>query len=169
MLGKSYSGIGSRTVPEKVIEQILELSVLLAQKGMILRSGGADGADTAFEVGCDSVNGQKEIYLPWKGFNDNTGIDSTKIDTYDEAQQIAEEYHPAWKYLKHYSKKFHTRNVYQVLGKDLNSPVEFVVCYTQDGKASGGTGQAMRIAEANNIPIYNLYFPETYDNLKQLK
>lgn len=49
-----------------------------------------------------------------------------------------------------------SRNSYQVLEKDLNTPVEFVLCWTKDGKASGGTGQAMRIAKDKNIPIFNL-------------
>ena len=39
-----------------------------------------------------------------------------------------------------------------------NPPSNFVVCYTPDGKASGGTGQAIRIAEYYNIPIYNLFY-----------
>jgi len=29
-----------------------------------------------------------------------------------------------------------TRNVCQVLGMDLNTPVSFVVCYTRDGATS---------------------------------
>ena len=43
----------------------------LALEGFVLRSGGADGADTFFEIGCDMSNGLKEIYLPWNNFNNN--------------------------------------------------------------------------------------------------
>lgn len=162
---KYYSGIGSRTLPEKIEEQIFRASIFLAERNYVLRSGGADGSDTAFEVGCDSVAGKKEIYLPWENFNHKKGIDSPKLETYKKAQEIASKYHPSWTYLKPYAKKFHTRNVYQVLGKDLHTPVEFVVCYTQDGKASGGTGQAMRIAKKRGIPIFNLYYDDAYDKL----
>lgn len=161
-----YSGIGSRNVPDKVVEQIFRISVFLAERNYILRSGAADGCDAAFEVGCDSVSGEKEIYLPWKRFNGHShGIDSPTLKTYLEARKLAEKYHPEWKHLSEAARKFHTRNVYQVLGESLCEPVSFVVCYTNDGKASGGTGQAMRIALDWGIPIYNLYYDDTYDKL----
>lgn len=56
------------------------------------------------------------------------------------------------------------RNAYQVLGKNLKSPVKFVLCYTDDGcqtdaertRKTGGTGQAITIADFNNIPVINL-------------
>ena len=35
------------------------------------------------------------------------------------------------------------------------TPVEFVVCYTKGGKRTGGTGQALRLAEILSIPIYD--------------
>jgi hypothetical protein len=55
------------------------------------------------------------------------------------------------------------RNTYQVLGADLNMPADVVVCWTVDGKASGGTGQAMRIAKDYAIPIVNLYHQNQLD------
>ena len=50
---------------------------------------------------------------------------------------------------------------------DLATPVNCVVCWTRDGKASGGTGQAMRFAEYLEIPIFNLYSANALDNLAQ--
>lgn len=57
-------------------------------------------------------------------------------------------------------KKLLTRNGYQVLGKDLNTPSEYLICYS-NGK--GGTQQAIRIAEDINInvPIFNLWWYDT--------
>jgi hypothetical protein len=48
------------------------------------------------------------------------------------------------------------RNCYQMLGLDLKTPVEFVICWTPQGKGAGGTGQALRIARDLKIPIYDL-------------
>lgn len=48
------------------------------------------------------------------------------------------------------------RNVCQILGADLHTPVQMVICWTKGGKLVGGTAQALRIARANNIPIFNL-------------
>lgn len=42
-----------------------------------------------------------------------------------------------------------------LLGRDLNDPVDFVVCWTPGAQAVGGTGQALRIAEAYGIKVYN--------------
>jgi len=48
-----YAGIGSRSTPDNVLGIMEKLGIVLAKKGFILRSGGADGADKAFEKGCD--------------------------------------------------------------------------------------------------------------------
>ena len=126
----------------------------MAKRGYILRSGGADGSDTAFEIGCDRVNGKKEIYLPWKNFNGNKS--NLIFDDDIEAINIAKKYHPAYNGLSQGAKRLISRDSYQVLGKDLKTPSKYIICYT-DG--TGGTSQALRIAEdiQINIPIFNLY------------
>lgn len=151
-----YAGIGSRTTPNDILVQMYNIAVLLAKKGYILRSGGADGADSAFEKGCDSVNGKKEIYLPWKGFNNNK---SELYKPTQEAFETARANHPRWFYLKDGAQKLHARNSHQILGLDLKSPVKFVICWTQE---SGGTEQALRLARNNEIQIINLYHVSDY-------
>ena len=64
-MNKIYSGIGSREIPYDVEELMVMIGKFLALKGFTLRSGGADGSDISFETGCDLVNGNKEIYIPW--------------------------------------------------------------------------------------------------------
>jgi hypothetical protein len=64
--------------------------------------------------------------------------------------------HPYWDNLTQGGKKLHTRNACQVLGADLKTHVDFVICWTPDGKPSGGTRTAIIIAEQNGIPVYNL-------------
>jgi hypothetical protein len=53
-----------------------------------------------------------------------------------------------------------------VLGWDLSAPVDFIVCWTKDGKASGGTGQALRLAEDRGIVIENLFFEDVRELVK---
>jgi peptidoglycan/xylan/chitin deacetylase (PgdA/CDA1 family) len=72
----------------------------------------------------------------------------------NDAYVIAEKYHPAWTRCSPGAKKLHARNSHQILGKDLQTPCDFVVCWS-DG--SGGTEQALRIAKDYNVPIYNFY------------
>lgn len=58
-----------------------------------------------------------------------------------------------------------SRNSYQVLGENLSSPVDFVVCWTENGGLIGGTAQAIRIAYANKIPVFNLYNKDSIERL----
>lgn len=106
------------------------------------------GADTAFEKGSMGAN---EIFRA--------------SDANAAALHLASLYHPAWNRCSDYAKKLHARNGFQVLGRDLNSPSDFIVCWTKDGKASGGTGQAIRIATAYQIPVFNLYHADAGTNL----
>lgn len=77
----------------------------------------------------------------------------------DLAMEVAEYFHPRWQYLKQGAKKLHARNSHQVLGPNCDDPVDLVVCWTQDAKGGGGTGQAIRIAKHHKIEIWDLADP----------
>lgn len=125
----------------------------LAISGLQLRSGGARGADTAFEEGCDKAKGLKQIFLPYENFNRN---ESPFFTVTKEARLLAKQFHPAWEHLGFTGRNFMGRNCYQVLGLDLQTPVDFIVCWTHRGRIEGGTGQALRMADHYNIPVCNL-------------
>ena len=173
---KAYTGIGSRATPAEILKVMFQLGDALAQQGWILRSGAAPGADTAFESGArTSLFQQKgvtrpEIYLPWEGFEGRPKGQVYRTEPQAEAYEIAAEFHPGWKYLKQGARKLHARNVHQILGFNVNEPElsSFVVCWTPDGKGKGGTGQALRIAEAYGVEeIYDLYHKENLDTVKE--
>ena len=167
---KAYAGVGARKTPPEILQSMCEIAEHLAQCGYQLRSGAADGADSAFERGCDRAGGSKQIYLPWKGFNNHT---SRLYPPTAEALQIAQRYHQAWHGLRSSVKKLMARNSYQVLGHDLTTPVQFVLCWTPDGattktsRQTGGTGQAIRIAAAHDIPVFNLYLEDHHQRLQR--
>lgn len=155
---KYYAGIGSRETPIKLQTEIDKIVNLLNNHNYILRSGGAVGADSMFEKNAI----MKEIFLPWKEYNGNKSLlFNDNIIGWD----MAKKYHPAWNNLTHGAKKMMVRNCYQILGYDLNTPVDFVVCWTKGGKLKGGTAMAMRIAMDLNIPIYNLYNDNIYEEI----
>jgi hypothetical protein len=170
-----YAGIGSRKTPKDVLFIMERIGQSLASR-FVLRSGGAGGADTSFERGANRGQGVTEIFLPWKGFNaddedreflpvSDLFLDNLPQKIQYEAAEIAKQFHRHWNELTIGGKKLHTRNVLQILGRDLNTPSEFVICWTKDGKATGGTGQAMRIAKSKGIPIYNLKNNDDRDSL----
>ena len=162
-----YTGIGSRLISETMISMMTFIAKCLAEHSYTLRSGAADGADSAFEAGAI----KKEIYLPWKGFNKHS---SHYYVLNEKALQIASQNHPVWSKLTPAAQKLHGRNVYQVLGYDLDLPSDFVICWTKDGCESyirrtyltGGTGTALSIASKNNIPIFNLSNADCYERLQ---
>jgi len=157
---KSYAGIGSRNTPDIVLIKMYNIAKQMWNLDYLLRSGGANGADNAFEEGCKSINGSMEIYLPWNNYN---GRVMDKNHTYlipDLAYDIARKYHPAWGKLTEGAKKLMARNSLIILGQDLESPVDLVICWTKNGEVAGGTGQALRIAEDYNITILNLAIKE---------
>lgn len=165
-----YAGIGSRKTPPAVLDYMRRVAARLAALGWVLRSGAADGADTAFEQGCIAAGGQSEIWLPWRGFNNHadTGFYPTSAHV-----AIAETVHPFWERLSRGPRALHSRNVGQVLGADVVTPVSFVLCWTPDGcetessrtRDTGGTGTAIVLAHRRGLPVFNLAQPDARDRL----
>ena len=156
-----YTGIGSRETPDEYLDECFALAGDLASNGLTLRSGGAPGADQAFEEGAAVMDGPREIYLPWPGFEAKArekirDLDCEFPEPTAEAYVMAKEYHPRWGALSYGGRKLMARNVHQVLGLDLLTPSLFILCWTKNGSGKGGTGQALRIAKDFNVPVYDL-------------
>ena len=131
---------------------------------MVLRSGGADGADSAFERGCFKAGGVAEIYLPWQRFNGSNS--SLILKENDGAYEIARKFHPRFDALSQGAQKLQARNSYQVLGYDLSTPADFVLCWTKKGFGKGGTGQAIRLARHHSIPILDFGLYQTVPDMR---
>jgi predicted NAD-dependent protein-ADP-ribosyltransferase YbiA (DUF1768 family)/O-acetyl-ADP-ribose deacetylase (regulator of RNase III) len=177
-----YAGIGSRETPTEIQDVMTAAAAKLESRGFTLRSGFAGGADTAFELGTRKDD-LREIFAPWKGFGSNPDSKHEKkrwdqIRRHEEmtgerfepakarllegamfrkAEQLAAPHHPKWEELPDGHRKLHSRNMGQVYGPNLDTPARFEMAYTVDGKASGGTGQAIRTAQASGIPVLNLH------------
>lgn len=150
-----YAGVGSRQTPPDVLALMTVIARRLAARGFVLRSGGAVGADRAFEKGAP----HREIYLPW---TDYSPLAARLYTPTTEAFVLASKHHRAWSRLGGAAKALHARNAHIVLGTYLKTPALFVVCWTRDGAIekttaeTGGTGQAIRIAVAHGIKVWNL-------------
>ena len=152
-VGNIYAGIGSRETPKEILELMTLAAKAFADKGFTLRSGGAIGADVAFEKGCGT---NKQIFRA--------------KDCTEAAKEMTSKYHPAWDKCNDYARNLHGRNCQILLGRDVTNPepVKFVLCWTKDGKDTGGTGQAIRIATDMGIPVYNLYHREVVERIKTM-
>lgn len=167
-----YAGIGSRETPDDILLLMEQSATILARKGFICSTGAAIGADQACANGALLGGGNVHLHLPWKGYNSDwsnklVGNVSYFIlqPTDSAAYKSVEEYHPAHKRIvdKRGPMALHARN-YNILFKP--DKVDFIICWTRDGKIDGGTGQALRIAADNNIRVYNLGILEVANNFK---
>ena len=151
-----YAGIGARATPASVLADMTVMSGWLARTGWHLSSGGADGADAAFASG--ALAGQRTIWLPWRDYNGHRGPDCRVLSAAAMAAciEIAAPLHPAWERCSPAVRKLHARNAAVLSGGNLDRPVHAVVAFTSEGRVEGGTGMAIRIAEASGIPVLNL-------------
>ena len=180
--------IGSRQLEQKQeyfedIKLCYNVCMRLAQLGITFTSGlceiGMDGiAQKAYSKAVDlglAKESQFEVYvadqynirrstLPRK----HLAIVRNK-DLISETERIASEVHPAWDRCNEWARGMHSRNCHQILGCDLQSPVDAVVCWTPDGKIQGGTATAIRIALKYNIPVFNLGTKDKESVLQSIK
>lgn len=168
-----YSGIGSRRTPAAVLELMEAIAARRARAGLILRTGGSPGADQAFARGALAAGGRLELYLPWPGFESDAraaGEEGARMQTLehpaDAAYELSKAFHPRWRSLAAPERALLARDAHEVLGATLELPSELVLCWTADGSLDGdgllddGTGQALRIAAAWNVPVFNLARPD---------
>ena len=109
-----YCGVGSRETPPAIQQIMRTIAAELGARGWLLRSGHAEGADIAFEIG--AKDHPKEIYLPWQGFNGgragaggaNGAINPATLSSYNQAMVYAQHFHPAWEKCPQGARALHT-------------------------------------------------------------
>ena len=164
-----YAGIGSRETPANVLAVMSNVAKYLQGLGYTLYSGGAKGADTAFSNGVTDRTA-KVIFTASNAPSD------------EKAKTIAREVHLNPSALSDAVINLMARNTYQVMGADLDSPVDFVLAWTPNGetkasdrvyhgkgnpKNTGGTGQAIATASIKGIPVINMANPNWKAQLKE--
>lgn len=162
---KIYTGVGSRKTPERVLQLMEHLGIYLGAKSWLLRTGAADGADSAFEKGQERALGQSQIFLPWEGFNGRSSreIKTAEVQVFDQPEWWTERYLLAAIGSDHMSRlsdgalKLHMRNVHQIIGPNEDSPrSNLVICWTPGGRLIGGTATAIKLARNHQVPVLNL-------------
>lgn len=157
-----YTGVGSRSTPDHILQKMRAIAKRLAELGLILRSGGARGADSAFEWGVHLFAKQpfsKQIF-----YAEDADL-AYPTPRKESAHKMASDIHPAWHRCSEFARNLHARNCFQVLGINLDTPSQFLVCWTPDGEEVGGTRTAIKLAQNSNIPVFNLGSP---NGLKEL-
>ena len=173
----AYAGIGSRQTPPAVLDAMARIAHALGNAGVALSTGGADGADQAFETGALRTRAPLTVHTPWPGYNGyrpgadaRPSVNVIRPRPADTLQghtyaDLARRHHPAWDGLRSRGvRALFVRNV-SILAGALDAdgdalPVRAVIAYTPNGlargRAAGGTGHTLRIAEELGIPAVNL-------------
>lgn len=164
-MARAYAGIGSRQTPPQVLAVMRDLGYAMDQRGYVLRSGGAAGADQAFYQGLPTERRHRaQIFLPGSFFQgqragDHGFIDATQLPSWRAALATVDRYHPAPERLSGFARALMARNAMQVLGPNLDEPVQFIAAWTPGGQVTGGTGQALRMAADLGVEVRNLGDP----------
>ena len=172
----AYAGIGSRRTPDAVLAAMADLAEALGGAGCVLSTGGADGADRAFETGALRTDAPVTVHAPWSGYNGYRpgrepesdidvrvplATDNVRGEPYAD---LARRHHPAWERCGRGARALFARNVAILagaLGGDgVPLPVLAVVAHTPNGlsagRDAGGTGHTLRVAAELGIPAVNV-------------
>lgn len=172
----AYAGVGSRQTPTPILEAMDRIAQTLGNAGVALSTGGAHGADHAFETGALRTRAPLTVHTPWPGYNGYRpgstgpfGIDVIRPRPGATIQNhsytdLARAHHPAWSRLTRGPRALFIRNV-SILAGALDPdgdllPIRAVLAYTPTGLAhgrpAGGTGHTLRVAAQLRIPTINL-------------
>lgn len=175
---KYYTGVGTSKAPLKHLT-LFALVAEALKEDHILRSCEENGSCSAFREG-SAYEG--EMFIPWEEYNGSfSSYITSEFD--DELIKKAEsicllpEISPEYSEVEDKVKKVMVRNVFSLLGADLNSKSKFMIYYTPKGELSkedcvntpeyktGLTAHQIKIAEYHNIPRFNSAKEEHFDRL----
>lgn len=167
--------VGSRTAPEIVLEYMIRLGRTYTDLGIGVSSGDAYDCDKAGWYGAQQSrnfsNALPRIYLN-KSRRNGIPIEQlpgfidarTLVEHRDMATAMALAARGSFHGLNEFGRDLHIRNVYQIHGEDLLTPVMACILWAEpDGpnRVKGGTNTAFQIAKKAEIPlIVNLYHQE---------
>lgn len=176
--------IGSRSAPDDIVKLMTQFTSILIEIGYVIQSGGCPlGPDRSATIAIQrhktTDKSKHRIYISWDGMNDmyhdpSNGVYCPKAhyENYPIARIMAEATRGGFYGLYEKGEAHHSRNPYQVLSDDLNTPVDFVLTWAKPkgktGGVAGGTGTAVGLANAHGITVYNLYNPDVEDRVRNL-
>ena len=180
--------IGSRELDKKIenhkyINQCYRVAYRLAELNVIFTSGlckeGMDAyAQRAYSKALEEgkvTEKHFEVYVSNKEEIQKSPLPNAHLARVmnmariDEITELAKSVVGHWHNCGPYARGMHQRNVHQILGYELNDPVDAVICWTPNGNVVGGTATALKLAMKAGIPIFNLGVPDKESVLNDIK
>lgn len=167
---------GTRSVPEKDNGKLTALGAFLAKEfpNAVFRSGNADGSDTLFARGVESVDPKRmQVVTPTAGHRKNNLHPENYVVPLANVSAAHEEslaYHtneatPANRRIidkrnevpqLKAKARYLLRDTLKVLGDPDNglAPAAAAIFYTKDDPMSGGTGHTIRVCHQHSVPVF---------------
>lgn len=176
--------IGSRELTKKEqyfedVQPLFNICYDLACKGVVMTSGlceeGLDGiAQKAYAKAVKqglATRSQFEVYVAESKNITRSNLPMKTVARVrnprliKETEELAGRVHPAWDKCDDWARGMHSRNCHQILGYELDKPVDAVITWTPRAKVQGGTATAINIAKMYNVPIFN--FGKDFEEVKR--
>lgn len=183
---KKVAGVGSRTVPEEILELMIRLGRTYTDYGWMWSSGDAYDSDRAFLYGAELSDRYQEVgaqvFLHKDGANNRWvarqpfyyDASTFPADVSTQARTMACQARGGFHGLYESGIALHTRNVYQIHSADLTHTVEALWYYAQpigkreNEKVKGGTNTAVQLAKEAGVPLRNnLFFDDIVAEAKK--
>lgn len=165
----SVAIIGSRRISQAQFDYIMKVAEAFVRRGYIVRTGCAEGVDHASMIGTRNIDPSKlNVYLPWSTYNKDFQEKTDKRFIYNQSihkewAESVRRYHPNPQRLSNGAFSMHARNWGIIMHE---YPADVVVAMPANASDMGGTGQGIRIARDNNIPLFLVCNKEDRQSLK---
>lgn len=161
--GERVACIGSRRLSAGQVERCRQTGARLAERGALVVSGGAEGADLSFVEGALEAGGRALCVLPWASYNSAlipAGCERLVFNpaVHQRWLALARQQHPVWDRLSQGARRLHARNTGILLGEAPDERVSAVVAQRAADRR-GGTEQGLRLARVLDIRIIDLDNP----------
>lgn len=151
------------TVPQEAKDKILKVVRALADKGLTLRL--APGSNDHFLNEVASLFPNKEIYLPWGGYNREVKSPES-LQPSELSYRVAINFHKRFLDLPDAVRTILANEANMILGKNCDNIVGFILGWSPGGdelitkdtdfKNLGNLSFSLRIAKAFSIPFLNI-------------
>ena len=153
---------------EEVEERLIKLAGKLKEKKFVYRCDASENDIIANKIA--NIEGlKKEVYLPFKKFNIDLADNATMPNTFELPHNYAAQiYGPRYNDMKPGGRSVYASKVMAMLGVDCDNPIDFLLCYSPDGregfqarervdyKLVGTLSFYIKLAQVAGIPVYNL-------------
>jgi hypothetical protein len=165
---KACACLANAGAPQEKKVVFEKLAQFLVSRGFTVRTAGGKDGEDAFEKGA----GEKlEVHIPWKNFD---GRQSAFCKTSDEAKNVVRQFSPSFESLSKGVQTIIASKAHVVLGKELNTPILFLVVWSLDGAETkkectaktGFVSTPIKIAESLKIPVFNLKRDDALERIK---